>query len=347
MPLADAAKVSFVCRPSPNRSAVLTPNLFCNTQNLSHVVSPIRIPNDVSSSTVNSPLVVLDEDPFSQGQVLSIPDTARIRAACPPSPSTPMPKPPLRVSLNSGPRSAPIRSSMSAFPQSPTPTKSPATALFSRQFRRRPVLIDDSTSLSRLSTLFETSNVAEVDFLANSPVVAESIDAYSRVARASVDKVKQITGDDDAQALYSARVAHNALPWFLKPEHSDSDIKVEYDGTVTAGTLSALVERLTVEHYSKLFNCSCARTNVDGTTQLKHRKSCTDIFSCPRTRLFARQTSCSACFLTDIIWSLRVVLFLNKRSCGSRKNCIPVRRGCSPCFHYGLSSTGLWITSHQ
>jgi len=161
-----------------------------------------------------------------------------------------MPVPPLRASLNNGPRSAPIRSSLSQFPQSPTPTKSPATVIFSRQFRRRPVLIDDSTSLSRLSTLFETSNVAEVDFLANSPVVAESIDAYSRVARASVDKVKQITGDDDAQALYSAKVAQSALPWYLKPDHGDNEIRVEYDGTISSGTLPALVERLTVEHFS-------------------------------------------------------------------------------------------------
>ncbi|THH29337.1 hypothetical protein EUX98_g4841 [Antrodiella citrinella] len=220
-------------------------------KNLTHAVSPLRFPNDVLTSAVDSPLIVTDDERhYAYGQVLTIPDTAKIRAACPPSPSTPMPVPPLRISLNNGPRPAPIRSSLSQFPQSPTPTKSPATVIFARQFRRRPVLIEDSTSLSRLSTLFESLDVAEVDFLANSPVVTESIDAYSRVARASVDKVKQITGDDDAQALYNAKVAQIALPWFLKPEHGEGDIKVEYDGTVSYGTLPALVERLTVEHFS-------------------------------------------------------------------------------------------------
>ncbi|TCD65471.1 hypothetical protein EIP91_002589 [Steccherinum ochraceum] len=217
MPLADAAK------------------------NITHLASPLHFPNDVTSA-VDSPFVVPDDDsdtPLASltGQTLTIPDTARIKAACPPSPSTPMPQ-------------APSASVVEQWTQSPTPTKSPATVIFGRQFRRRPVLIDDSSSLSRLSTVFETRNVAEVDFLASSPVVAESIDAYSRVARASVDKVKKITGDDDAQTMYSAKIALSALPWFLKPEHGESEIRVEYDGTITAGTLPALVERLTVEHFT-------------------------------------------------------------------------------------------------
>ncbi|KAH8099722.1 ras GEF [Cristinia sonorae] len=219
---------------------------------LSHMTSPLHFPNDVSSAGAHSPLVA-PEDDYPGSQLITVPDSTRIRAACPPSPSTPMPKPPLQLSLNIGPRSAPVgvSSSNSLPPQSQSPTIAPspgAAPSHARQFRRRPVLIDDSTSLNRLSTLFETSDATELDFLVTSPVLADAMDVYPRAAR--VDKVKQITGDDDAQALYSAKIAHSALPWYLKPDHGDSEIRVEYDGMITSGTLPALVERLTVEHFT-------------------------------------------------------------------------------------------------
>ncbi len=61
------------------------------------------------------------------------------------------------------------------------------------------------------------------------------------------DKVRQLTGDDDAQAFHNAKQAQANLPWYLQPSYTADEIKLEYDGSVRAGTLSALVERLTVD----------------------------------------------------------------------------------------------------
>lgn len=65
------------------------------------------------------------------------------------------------------------------------------------------------------------------------------------------DKVRQLTGDDDAQAFHNAKLAQARLPWYLQPSYSADEIKLEYDGSVRAGTLAALVERLTVDPLSK------------------------------------------------------------------------------------------------
>ncbi|CAL1694311.1 unnamed protein product [Somion occarium] len=175
----------------------------------------------------------------------------------PPSPVTPMPKPPIKSKLPIHKR--PIRSMSTPLPStghSPVKARSEpsnTSIVLNRNLRRRrPVLIDDSNSLSRLSTLFESSNVDEVDFLASSPVVAGSIEAYSpnRMARSHtprLDKVKQITGEDEAQALYDAWATHDAVPWFLRSDSGSDELKLEFDGSVTAGTVAALVERLTSE----------------------------------------------------------------------------------------------------
>ena len=66
-------------------------------------------------------------------------------------------------------------------------------------------------------------------------------------ARPRPGKVLQLTGDDSAQAFHNARQAQANLPWYLKHRHSDEEIKLEFDGTVKAGTLSALVEHLVVD----------------------------------------------------------------------------------------------------
>ena len=41
-----------------------------------------------------------------------------------------------------------------------------------------------------------------------------------------------------------------ASTWFLRPTYDDDDISLDYDGTVKAGTLPALVERLTLDYLS-------------------------------------------------------------------------------------------------
>ncbi|KAM5536010.1 hypothetical protein V8D89_010268 [Ganoderma adspersum] len=118
-----------------------------------------------------------------------------------------------------------------------------------RHLRRRPLLIDDQSSLHRLTTLFESHNLEELDHLIASPVAAESFDAFTRpnkVASNRSDKVRQITGEDEAQAFHDAKLSQGI--WYLRPTYgAEHEIQISQDGTVSAGTLRALVERLTVE----------------------------------------------------------------------------------------------------
>ena len=72
----------------------------------------------------------------------------------------------------------------------------------------------------------------------------------SPVLRRRPDKIRQLTGDEDAAAFHQAKKAQASLPWYLKPLHNGDDISLEYDGSVRAGTLHALVERLTVDPLS-------------------------------------------------------------------------------------------------
>ena len=73
---------------------------------------------------------------------------------------------------------------------------------------------------------------------------------YSSKNASGRGKIWQITGDDNAQAFHNAKMAQAQQPWYLKPDHTGNEIKVEYDGSVKAGTLEALVERLTIEPLS-------------------------------------------------------------------------------------------------
>lgn len=66
-------------------------------------------------------------------------------------------------------------------------------------------------------------------------------------ARPRPGKILQLTGDDSAQAFHNAKQAQANLPWYLKHRHNDEEIKLEFDGTVKAGTLPALVEHLVVD----------------------------------------------------------------------------------------------------
>ncbi|KZT42687.1 ras GEF [Sistotremastrum suecicum HHB10207 ss-3] len=67
-------------------------------------------------------------------------------------------------------------------------------------------------------------------------------------ARRSDHKIGQILGYGDAQAYYKAKNAQAALPWYLRPSYSNNELVVDnVNDLVQAGTLRALVERLTIE----------------------------------------------------------------------------------------------------
>ena len=107
-----------------------------------------------------------------------------------------------------------------------------------------------SPAITRLPTAFDQNLRHDVSHSrSESPIGDDPVYSPSRNGR----KVAQITGDDDAQAFHNAKVAQANFPWYLKPRHDSTDIKLEYDGTVVAGTVSALIERLTVDPLSKCY----------------------------------------------------------------------------------------------
>jgi len=126
------------------------------------------------------------------------------------------------------------------------------------------MLLDDRSHLSRLSTLIESNNVTEIENFSKSPIVTESFDAFHRVALQSpalrTGRVKTPT-KETIPPLPSAtfplalgktgKKTRTASTWFLRPTYNDDDINLDYDGTVKAGTLPALVERLTLDFLSK------------------------------------------------------------------------------------------------
>ena len=207
----------------------------------------------------------------------------------PPSPTTPLPVPTMRTMF--GPAYSPI-------PISPRPCSTPANdasgdshhhrsrsetlppTLGTRTLRRRPMLLDDRSHLSRLSTLIESNDVTEIDNFSKSPIVTESFDAFHRVALQSpalrTGRVKTPIREGIPPLPSSTfplapgqtgKKNRSASTWFLRPTYDDDDINLDYDGTVKAGTLPALIERLTLDYLSMFpyyrsrlrFNCPCCR----------------------------------------------------------------------------------------
>ena len=90
--------------------------------------------------------------------------------------------------------------------------------------------------------------MTEVDIL-TSPQMSGSFDAFSRTTgKLSGEQPRY---DNDAMNFYNAKLAQSHLPWYLRPSYNSDTLKVDPEGRIRAGTLSALVERLTVDPPSK------------------------------------------------------------------------------------------------
>ena len=109
-----------------------------------------------------------------------------------------------------------------------------------RQLRRRPLLIDDRSSLNRLTTLFESQSLEEIDILANSPLIGEGSDSLKSSSSIS-QRLHQISTD---KTLNSPQHLRGKKP-SAETHYAPYELKTREDGTVTAGTLHALVEKLT------------------------------------------------------------------------------------------------------
>ena len=182
---------------------------------------------------------------------------------CPPSPATPMPYPSmLTFSANylNKPTPPTPHTPSTSFPQSPlNRSRSDSSGSLRRNSRRRPILVNDFKSLSRLTLLLDSPSPEstpdvklevqnEFDLVqdsCSSPSPDVNIPKQSR-------KVWQLTGDEEAQAYHNTKVAQANLPWYLQPSYSLDEIKMDYNGSMPrVGTLTALVERLTGDPLSE------------------------------------------------------------------------------------------------
>lgn len=67
----------------------------------------------------------------------------------------------------------------------------------------------------------------------------------------------------DAPQHYLAKLNADAKPWYLRPNYDQSEILIDPDGGVRAGTTTALVERLTAhEHGGMSITNGCEHSSL-------------------------------------------------------------------------------------
>jgi son of sevenless-like protein len=70
----------------------------------------------------------------------------------------------------------------------------------------------------------------------------------------AADKLLRVLGDAPTHII--DKLNAKTKPWYLRPNYEDSEIQMDPDGKVRAGTVPALVERLTAhEHSGALRRC--------------------------------------------------------------------------------------------
>ena len=62
-------------------------------------------------------------------------------------------------------------------------------------------------------------------------------------------KIRQLLGED-APERYIEIANADQKPWYLRSDHNKEDIVLNPDGGIRAGSMNALVERLTTHEYS-------------------------------------------------------------------------------------------------
>ena len=64
----------------------------------------------------------------------------------------------------------------------------------------------------------------------------------------AADKLLRVLGDAPTHLIDQLNA--KTKPWYLRPNYEESEIQIEPDGKVRAGTVPALVERLTAHEHS-------------------------------------------------------------------------------------------------
>jgi son of sevenless-like protein len=75
-------------------------------------------------------------------------------------------------------------------------------------------------------------------------------------------KLLRVLGDAPTHII--DKLNAKTKPWYLRPNYEDSEIQMDPDGKVRAGTVPALVERLTAhEHSGAPYEVASVATEVD------------------------------------------------------------------------------------
>lgn len=209
-----------------------------------------------------SPEVVTEGSPAQAG----VYSAGGLRKLCPSSPSSPPPPPPTAAAapLPSGSHVPEDVHSATTSVSEFSPNLSPDSyaSCHPHCAHRRLLRLDDGLYFRPLSVLLEATSIhsdfedEETDASSEPVSPDEPSRSYGSLSRRG-DKIKQITGDDVAQAVHAAKAARATRPWYLTPISDESEIRYDHDGTVIAATLPALVESLTAEPLRKYLKLQC------------------------------------------------------------------------------------------
>uniref|UniRef100_A0A0W0GET1 Ras GEF n=1 Tax=Moniliophthora roreri TaxID=221103 RepID=A0A0W0GET1_MONRR len=162
-----------------------------------------------------------EPDPTPQGDRARKVTDPRRQPPPSPSPATPLP---LIPSQASRPKIGPLVNK----PTPPTPTDPDISA---------PKDPDSFRRLPRLSLLHDPQRERVNSDASISPDSA---------SKRSDEKIRQLTGSDEALIHYNSVLMQANMPWYLKPRYS-SELEMDNDGRLLKGTKRALVEKLVWE----------------------------------------------------------------------------------------------------
>ncbi|KAJ7645538.1 ras guanine nucleotide exchange factor domain-containing protein [Mycena polygramma] len=106
--------------------------------------------------------------------------------------------------------------------------------------------LNDEPDASMDGTMFspEDSPRMQENYLDTSPTMDEEFSSKAK-PRSGNSKLAKILGADYAASVPKAPEPELQRPWYLQPSYNPTEIAIDPDGTVRAGTVTALVERLT------------------------------------------------------------------------------------------------------
>jgi len=192
-----------------------------------------------NSPAYQTPRDTIQSDPRRNQNInpYTTPDSSQWRPQPPPSPTFPMPHPPMRSQSQRNPVS-------STSAQDAESSRIRAGSLSSRSLRRKPGTLDDNPTPSRLTTLAESKNTREIDKLVNSDS-AGTLEALSGALskRKREEKAQQRKASEAARPVIHIR-AQDGKARYLQPQYTDQ-IDENDKGHIRTATLVALIERLT------------------------------------------------------------------------------------------------------